>query len=54
MRKNESAKVERCLRDLGVRLHVINAAHQVSSAGQYGSRPNSTSNVVKASTNNVI
>ncbi|KAF9788835.1 hypothetical protein SFRURICE_018411 [Spodoptera frugiperda] len=28
MRKNESAKVERCLRELGVRLHVINAAHQ--------------------------
>ncbi|KAJ2945449.1 hypothetical protein O0L34_g261 [Tuta absoluta] len=28
MRKNESAKVERCLRDLGVRLHVVDAAHQ--------------------------
>lgn len=28
MRKNESAKVERCLRELGVRLHVINATHQ--------------------------
>ncbi|KAH9634277.1 hypothetical protein HF086_011537 [Spodoptera exigua] len=28
MRKNESAKVERCLRELGVRLHVVNAAHQ--------------------------
>ncbi|XP_046969605.1 GMP synthase [glutamine-hydrolyzing] isoform X1 [Vanessa cardui] len=28
MRKNESAKVERCLRELGVRLHVINASHQ--------------------------
>ncbi|XP_013140888.1 PREDICTED: GMP synthase [glutamine-hydrolyzing] [Papilio polytes] len=28
MRKNESAKVERSLRELGVRLHVINAAHQ--------------------------
>ncbi|XP_063829356.1 GMP synthase [glutamine-hydrolyzing] [Ostrinia nubilalis] len=28
MRKNESSKVERCLRDLGVRLHVVNAAHQ--------------------------
>ncbi|KAM3959611.1 GMP synthase burgundy isoform 1-T1 [Aphomia sociella] len=28
MRKNESSKVERSLRDLGVRLHVVNAAHQ--------------------------
>ncbi|XP_047992162.1 GMP synthase [glutamine-hydrolyzing] isoform X1 [Leguminivora glycinivorella] len=28
MRKNESSKVERCLRELGVRLHVINASHQ--------------------------
>lgn len=28
MRKNETAKVERCLRDLGVRLHVVNACHQ--------------------------
>ncbi|VVD02039.1 unnamed protein product [Leptidea sinapis] len=28
MRKNESAKVERCLRELGVRLHVVNATHQ--------------------------
>ncbi|XP_053611198.1 GMP synthase [glutamine-hydrolyzing] isoform X1 [Plodia interpunctella] len=28
MRKNESAKVERCLRELGVRLHVVNASHQ--------------------------
>ncbi|XP_045775190.1 GMP synthase [glutamine-hydrolyzing] isoform X2 [Maniola jurtina] len=28
MRKNESVKVERCLRELGVRLHVINATHQ--------------------------
>ncbi|XP_048482336.1 GMP synthase [glutamine-hydrolyzing] isoform X2 [Plutella xylostella] len=28
MRKNESAKVERCLRELGVRLHVVNAGHQ--------------------------
>lgn len=27
MRKNESAKVERCLRELGVRLHVIAASH---------------------------
>ncbi|CAH2218656.1 jg13612 [Pararge aegeria aegeria] len=28
MRKKESAKVERSLRELGVRLHVVNAAHQ--------------------------
>ncbi|XP_061379304.1 GMP synthase [glutamine-hydrolyzing] isoform X2 [Danaus plexippus] len=28
MRKNESAKVERCLRELGVKVHVINASHQ--------------------------
>ncbi|CAH2043247.1 unnamed protein product, partial [Iphiclides podalirius] len=28
MRKNESAKVERSLRELGVRLHVVNATHQ--------------------------
>ncbi|XP_047521536.1 GMP synthase [glutamine-hydrolyzing] isoform X1 [Pieris napi] len=28
MRKNESSKVERCLRELGVRLHVVNAGHQ--------------------------
>lgn len=35
MRKNESAKVERCLRELGVRLHVVNAGHQVSTTFHY-------------------
>lgn len=28
MRKNESAKVERCLRSLGVKVHVVSAGHQ--------------------------
>ncbi|XP_059057714.1 GMP synthase [glutamine-hydrolyzing] isoform X2 [Achroia grisella] len=42
MRKNESSKVERSLRDLGVRLHVINAAHQFrqgSTVVREGSSP---------------
>lgn len=30
MRKNESLKVEKSLRDIGLRLHVINAAHHFS------------------------
>ncbi|VVD02037.1 unnamed protein product [Leptidea sinapis] len=43
MRKNESAKVERCLRELGVRLHVVNATHQTGQhSGARGGRARAT------------